>query len=68
MRRLPQHPQRKHVLDIIDHPHTSELPLTARVSRSVGVPAPLPDVIRKDYDVLRFAYEWDFTPGAAAAR
>jgi protein TonB len=24
--------------------------------------APLPDEIRKDYDVLRFAYEWDFTP------
>jgi hypothetical protein len=32
-------------LDLIDHPHTSELPLTARVSRSIGVPAPLPDVI-----------------------
>ncbi|MCP2032707.1 hypothetical protein L1277_002817 [Okibacterium sp. HSC-33S16] len=32
-------------IDLIDHPHTSELPLTARVSRSVGVPAPLPDVI-----------------------
>lgn len=23
---------------------------------------PLPDVIRADYDVLRFAYEWDFSP------
>ncbi|AWB86249.1 hypothetical protein [Mycetocola zhujimingii] len=32
-------------IDFIDHPHTSELPLTARVSRSIGVPAPLPDVI-----------------------
>jgi protein TonB len=31
---------------------------------------PLPDNIRADYDVLRFAYEWDFfrnTRGAAAA-
>lgn len=25
---------------------------------------PLPQVIRKDYDVLRFAYEWDFFDGA----
>lgn len=24
--------------------------------------APLPDEIRADYDVLRFAYEWDFSP------
>jgi hypothetical protein len=32
-------------IDFIDHPHTSELPLTARVSRSLGVPSPLPDVI-----------------------
>ena len=23
--------------------------------------APLPEEIRKDYDVLRFAYEWDFS-------
>ena len=23
---------------------------------------PLPDAIRADYDVLRFAYEWDFSP------
>jgi protein TonB len=29
---------------------------------------PLPDNIRKDYDVLRFAYEWDFSNGAADAR
>ena len=26
---------------------------------------PLPDSIRKDYDVLRFAYEWEFLGGAA---
>jgi periplasmic protein TonB len=26
--------------------------------------APLPDEIRKEYDVLRFAYEWDFAGGA----
>ncbi|GGE90235.1 hypothetical protein [Mycetocola zhadangensis] len=32
-------------IDFIDHPHTSELPVTARISRSVGVPSPLPDVI-----------------------
>jgi protein TonB len=30
--------------------------------------APLPDTIRKDYDVLRFAYEWDFAGGAAGGR
>jgi protein TonB len=30
--------------------------------------APLPDAIREDYDVLRFAYEWDFSPGTADAR
>jgi periplasmic protein TonB len=30
--------------------------------------APLPDAIRKDYDVLRFAYEWDFAGGAAGGR
>jgi periplasmic protein TonB len=28
---------------------------------------PLPPAIREDYDVLRFAYEWDFAAGAAAA-
>jgi protein TonB len=27
--------------------------------------APLPQEIRKDYDVLRFAYEWDFSAGAS---
>ena len=26
--------------------------------------APLPPSIREDYDVLRFAYEWDFAAGA----
>jgi periplasmic protein TonB len=30
--------------------------------------APLPANIREDYDVLRFAYEWDFAAGAAAGR
>ena len=29
--------------------------------------APLPDSIRANYDVLRFAYEWDFSPQARAA-
>lgn len=32
-------------IDFVDHPHTSELPVTARVSRSIGVPSPLPDVV-----------------------
>lgn len=30
--------------------------------------APLPENIRKDYDVLRFAYEWDFAAGAGRGR
>jgi len=30
--------------------------------------APLPDDIREDYDVLRFAYEWEFTAGSAGGR
>jgi protein TonB len=30
--------------------------------------APLPDNIREDYDVLRFAYEWDFSAGAPGGR
>jgi protein TonB len=30
--------------------------------------APLPDAIRKDYDVLRFAYEWDFSLRSADGR
>jgi protein TonB len=30
--------------------------------------APLPENIRKDYDVLRFAYEWDFTGGTVGGR
>jgi periplasmic protein TonB len=29
---------------------------------------PLPPAIREDYDVLRFAYEWDFAAGAAGGR
>jgi len=29
---------------------------------------PLPPEIREDYDVLRFAYEWDFATGAEGAR
>jgi protein TonB len=29
---------------------------------------PLPEDIRKDYDVLRFAYEWDFSGAARDAR
>ena len=29
---------------------------------------PLPPNIREDYDVLRFAYEWDFAAGAESAR
>ncbi|MFU8947808.1 hypothetical protein ACLRGF_13880 [Mycetocola zhadangensis] len=45
-------------IDIIDHPHTSTLPLTARVSRSVGVPSPLPDVIG-------LAVRFDTTTGPA---
>lgn len=28
---------------------------------------PLPASIRADYDVLRFAYDWEFSPGARAA-
>jgi protein TonB len=28
--------------------------------------APLPEEIRKDYDVLRFAYEWDFSTRTGA--
>ena len=30
--------------------------------------APLPDTIRENYDVLRFAYEWDFAGGTAGGR
>lgn len=36
-----------------------------RILRLAAPFAPLPEEIRKDYDVLRFAYEWDFAPGAA---
>ena len=30
--------------------------------------APLPPSIREDYDVLRFAYEWDFAAGSESGR
>jgi protein TonB len=33
-----------------------------RILRLAAPFAPLPDTIRADYDVLRFAYEWDFSP------
>jgi protein TonB len=39
-----------------------------RILRLAAPFAPLPDVIRADYDVLRFAYEWDSNPGAAGTR
>lgn len=39
-----------------------------RILRLAAPFAPLPDIIRADYDVLRFAYEWDFTPGSPDAR
>jgi periplasmic protein TonB len=39
-----------------------------RILRLAAPFAPLPEVIRADYDVLRFAYEWDFKPGPANAR
>jgi hypothetical protein len=29
---------------------------------------PLPATIRAKYDMLRFAYEWDFSAGTAASR
>jgi protein TonB len=39
-----------------------------RILRLAAPFAPLPDEIRKDYDVLRFAYEWDFSPRTAGGR
>ena len=39
-----------------------------RILRMAGPFAPLPDTIRADYDVLRFAYEWDFSPEARDGR
>jgi protein TonB len=39
-----------------------------RILRLAAPFEPLPDNIRKDYDVLRFAYEWDFSPGATDGR
>jgi len=38
-----------------------------RILRLAAPFAPLPDEIRKDYDVLRFAYEWDLSRGNTAA-
>jgi periplasmic protein TonB len=35
-----------------------------RILRLAGPFAPLPQEIRENYDVLRFAYEWDFSAGA----
>ncbi|MBG6237889.1 hypothetical protein IWX78_000844 [Mycetocola sp. CAN_C7] len=42
----------------LDHPAAAELPVSARVSRSLGVPAPLPDVIG-------LAIRWDGPSGPA---
>jgi protein TonB len=39
-----------------------------RILRLAAPFAPLPDNIRADYDVLRFAYEWDFSPEARDGR
>ena len=39
-----------------------------RILRLAAPFTPLPDSIRQDYDVLRFAYEWDFAAGAAGGR
>jgi len=37
-----------------------------RILRLAAPFAPLPPNIREDYDVLRFAYEWDFAAGLRA--
>jgi protein TonB len=37
-----------------------------RILRLAAPFAPLPPNIREDYDVLRFAYEWDFAAGMSA--
>jgi protein TonB len=39
-----------------------------RILRLAAPFAPLPENIREDYDVLRFAYEWDFAAGTAGGR
>jgi periplasmic protein TonB len=39
-----------------------------RILRLAAPFAPLPENIRADYDVLRFAYEWDFSRAAPDAR
>ncbi|MET1052099.1 MAG: hypothetical protein ABWX65_05605 [Mycetocola sp.] len=45
-------------IGFVDQPPAAELPITARVSRSVGVPAPLPDVIG-------LALRWEGPDGTA---
>jgi protein TonB len=39
-----------------------------RILRLAAPFEPLPSSIRKNYDVLRFAYEWDFSGGSAPTR
>jgi periplasmic protein TonB len=39
-----------------------------RILRLAAPFEPLPASIRRDYDVLRFAYEWDFSGGSATTR
>ena len=39
-----------------------------RILRLAAPFPPLPPSIREDYDVLRFAYEWDFAAGATGGR
>jgi protein TonB len=39
-----------------------------RILRLAAPFAPLPDAIRAEYDVLRFAYEWDFSAGRTERR
>jgi protein TonB len=39
-----------------------------RILRLAAPFAPLPPNIREDYDVLRFAYEWDFAAGLRSGR
>lgn len=38
------------------------------ILRAAGPFQPFPDSLRSEYDVLRFAYEWQFTEGAGALR
>jgi protein TonB len=39
-----------------------------RILRLAAPFAPLPQSIRQDYDVLRFAYEWDFAASVSNER